>query len=753
MSPPIETHPPDWTRQFTAGRFALLLAALISAAYPDVVLGTYSFFYRDFGLFTYPVAWYARDCLGHGHVPLWNPLNDCGVPFLAQWNTTVCYPLSLLYLLLPLPWSLDYFCLGHLVLAGVAMYHLAFRWSGNRFAASVAGTAFALNGVTLNCLMWTSNLAALAWMPLVILLAERAWQEGGRKIIWAAVAGAMQMLAGAPEIIALTWMLLGTLWLGQVFARKVPPGMALARTAGSVALMLMLSAAQLLPFLQLLQHSHRDVSQSGLWSMPAWGWMNFVVPLFHCEKSLLGVFFQKDQQWTSSYYPGIAVLALAVIAASRLRTARTWWLAAVALAGAVLALGDHGVAYSLLRRVIPVASLARYPIKFVVLTIFALPLLAAVATDFMTRVAPESPRLVKKPLLVTAAELAFWALAVAAVACLQPHPPVPGQPVAINAVERVLLLALVLVILFRLVTTQRAWLGAVVLVLLGLDILTHMPRQNPTVLNEAYGPINLGMPAVPQPGQARAMTSPLVQAYLASAGTTNAAGNVIGLRRALYDDCNLPENVPTLNGFFSLHLRNNDDILNLIYTPTNFPAGLVDFMGAAQISDDQTYFGWKTRPHPLPLATAGQEPVFAGDRETLRALADPAFDPRRFVYLPPEAQNGPAAQATTATVTLTEFSAGRITLTVEAAQPAWVVVAQSDYPCWRALVDGQTTKLWRANHAFQAVEVPGGRHAVELVYSDSAFEWGAMISTVSLAGCVIFGFRPDKRVRTSAAPS
>src|ERR1051325_5140183 len=108
----------SWTNSFSARRLLGVLALLLFAAYPEVFLGTHSFFDRDFGLFTYPVAHYTREQLFRGRLPLWNPLSNCGVPFLAQWNTSVCYPLSLIYILLPLPWSLDFFCLGHLLLAG-----------------------------------------------------------------------------------------------------------------------------------------------------------------------------------------------------------------------------------------------------------------------------------------------------------------------------------------------------------------------------------------------------------------------------------------------------------------------------------------------------------------------------------------------------------------------------------------------------------------------------------------------------------
>jgi len=45
--------------------------------------------------------------------------------------------------------------------------------------------------------------------------AQAAWREGGKKIPLAAFAGALQMLAGGPETIALTWLFIGGLWLQQ----------------------------------------------------------------------------------------------------------------------------------------------------------------------------------------------------------------------------------------------------------------------------------------------------------------------------------------------------------------------------------------------------------------------------------------------------------------------------------------------------------------------------------------------------------
>src|SRR5881394_190293 len=198
---------------FTPGRFALLLAGCIFAAYPEVVLGMQTFFFRDFGYFGYPLAFHHRESFWQGEVPLWNPLSNCGLPFLAQWNTMTLYPGSLFYLVLPLSWSLSAFCLMHQFFAGLGMYFLAACWTRNRLAASIAGMVFAFNGLTLNCLMWPNNIAALGWMPWVVLQVERASSRGGRQTILAVTFAAMQMLAGAPEIILFTWAVLAVMLL------------------------------------------------------------------------------------------------------------------------------------------------------------------------------------------------------------------------------------------------------------------------------------------------------------------------------------------------------------------------------------------------------------------------------------------------------------------------------------------------------------------------------------------------------------
>ncbi len=114
--------------------------------------------------------------------------------------------------------------------------------------------------------------------------------------------------------------------------------------------------------------------------------------------------------------------------------------------------------------------------------------------------------------------------------------------------------------------------------------------------------------------------------------------------------------------------------------------------------------------------TAGQWPKFSDEAETLKVIGANDFEPQHLVYLPISAQTEvTGTNFSDAKISSPKWSAQRVQFSVQAVAPAMVVVAQSFYHNWHAFVDGRPVKLWRANHAFQALEVPGGQHAVTLI--------------------------------------
>ena len=800
----------------TPRRFAVFLLLAFVLAFPGIWLGTETFFRSDYGVMAYPATHYLRESLRAGELPLWNPLSNCGAPFLAQWGTMCLYPGSLFFVALPMPWALGVFCLLHLWFGGLGARALAERWTGNRFAAAVAGTAFALNGASLACITWPNYCVALGWLPWIVLLTEQAWREGGRKLVLAALAGTMQMLTGVPELVVMTWGLLGVMLATDLVKRKTENVSGALLTHYALRFMLLillitaLSAAQLLPFFDLLAHSQRDAAyRDARWPMPPWGWANFLVPLFRYFQTPQGFWVQEGQQFLSSYYLGLTPLALALLAVWKARERRVWLLAGVTLFALVMALGDAGFLYTALKNVLPGSLIARFPVKFVLLAAFTVPMLAAFGVAWLMR---GSSRRQKAPsenaecgmrnaesnqsLLTSAATsdepanatapLLRIAFALAALTALivwlgQQHPLQYDRwpETRANALARLAWLAAalgaiaVVTGLGARAARERLLATGALLVLLAADPLTHQPNQTPRVsgdlLADKWDAHLFKSEAELNSGGSRYFITPEreelllfgrhISAEMRHPGglgkTTAEATNQWVWQLDLYQKrveswshLNLANDVAKVNGSSNLRLREQDALQRRLYPVGGAKApaamGLLDFLAVENQSRSSPDRSSVFRKSARPLVAAGALTEFLDPTATLDALTADEFDPRRFVYLPPEAQGSVPTNAANARVTTRRFAAHEILAEVETDAPTLVTVAQSFYHPWHAFVDGQPVKLWRANYAFQALAVPAGRHTVRLVYVDEKFRLGVGISLAGLAVCAFLWWRGGK---------
>jgi hypothetical protein len=713
----------------TPRRFAVFLAVLVFTSWPGVFLGRQMFVFRDFGFFSAPIAWHLRLSFWRMEWPLWNPLSNCGQPFLAEWNTQALYPPALFYLILPFPWSLGVFCVLHLFLGGLGMFFLARDWTKNSFGAAVAGVIFAFSGLMTNSLLWPSIIAALGWMPWVVWLTRRAWREGGKILLFASFAGALQMLTGGVEVVLLTWALLGAIAVAEFVSGRAAHGKIVLRFSLMVFLVAGLSAAQLLPFFDLLRHSERADNYFAADSpMPPTGWVNFFVPLFR-DVSAQGVYFQKGQYWIPSYYTGVIAVALATLALWRRRQMDVWLPAILSLFCLVLAAGNATPIYDWLSSHIGIVGLIRFPAKFLILPVFVLPLMAA-----FTWAAPSG----KRPsayswLLVWLATVGFIA------GCLVWTAREPNlnevHSVVVNGLARVGFFTAIVICLFvlerKIPSNIRGLVQALALVLIWQDLDFHAPQ--PAMVNPAVFRAPSGN-ALLQFGSGRAMVPPDVLRTLTFAAHEDATQNFLTDRIALFSDCNLLDDIPKCDGFFPLNLRETAVINGNLSQP------MQDFLGVSgALAIRDRVLDWTPRATSMPLLTGGQRPVFATDAEIFAALANTNFNPRTDVYLPADAQSAvTVSNAATVKVLSAEYSSQRISAQVDASAPAMLVAAQCYYHPWHAYVDGKRTPLWRANYAFQALEIPAGTHEVILVYLDWNFRIGLLVSVIAFAIAVLF---------------
>lgn len=152
----------------------------------------------------------------------------------------------------------------------------------------------------------------------------------------------------------------------------------------------------------------------------------------------------------------------------------------------------------------------------------------------------------------------------------------------------------------------------------------------------------------------------------------------------------------------------------------------------------------------VPKATVVQNPS-----DALEVLLRDGFDPRRKVVL-----EGPGAPATQGyekdigEVVLSSRSSNRVRLEVRATSYGFLLLNELSYPGWNAYVDGQRTRVWRANYLFRAIEISPGDHEVEFRFEPDSLKLGLALSLPTLAllsTAAVYRFR-SRQHRKEKAP-
>jgi hypothetical protein len=304
---------------------------------------------------------------------------------------------------------------------------------------------------------------------------------------------------------------------------------------------------------------------------------------------------------------------------------------------------------------------------------------------------------------------------------------------------------------------QRAAIAVAILLLVVADAATHTPRQNPTAPKSIFVDGLWHERYTDTAVKGRVALTPNAEERLLRVSAMNPVHDFLGRRLALWSNLNLLDGIAKVNGSSTLQIREQRTVEQLLYptnaaTHTNWSAGLVDFLGVSYLTGSNVT-EWIVRDTALPLITAGQQPLFESEETILRGIASEQFDPRKQVYLPVSLRaECVAANFTDARITDVQPGTQRVDFTVECEQPSIVLIAQSFYHPWRATVNGSSTPLWRANYAFQALQVPAGKHQVTVSYRDAKLHLGAAISVIALMACVFLWRRGSFVVRASARP-
>ena len=69
------------------------------------------------------------------------------------------------------------------------------------------------------------------------------------------------------------------------------------------------------------------------------------------------------------------------------------------------------------------------------------------------------------------------------------------------------------------------------------------------------------------------------------------------------------------------------------------------------------------------------------------------------------------------------------------------------YRGWKAFVDGEETKIYRADYTFRAIPLNAGTHRLEFVYDPMSFKLGAGVTLLGILGCIGMGWVARRKRR------
>jgi Bacterial membrane protein YfhO len=772
---------PSFKEIFREIPFWILLVVTIAYFYRPLFLGE-TFFFRDIYNHIYPQKRLFAELVLSSQLPLWDPYRHGGQPFLANMNNSVLYPSNLLYLIMPTVTALNIDIVLHIGLAALATYVLARMLGFNPFAAAASGLIYAFSGPSLSL----PNIWPYAALhpPLILLFWHLFCLENNKRWFFLTVLfGAIQIFAGHPEMTAITFAIL-IIWTfafpyqGNFFARIMHLLLAMIAIFATAAI-------QLIPMAELVQHSSRS---QGIrpdtffaWSVNPKRYPELVFPNF------LGSVYSLSpgDQWglaleelatpyILSLYFGIPALMLAVMGALNKnstpefpRRIRIVLLILGAFSFIAMA-GRHIPGFRELIIAIPAITIFRYPVKFILLAVLPISLLAGFQLHCLIQ--NSELRNLRIPLAVASfiatclGLLSIFLFVFPAMSAhfLSGYFPGGGYP-ALNGIRTSTLHTAAVSILFTLFLSlvsmrNQPKFNVLLCCLIGLDLMiagsdvNHFaPREfftdAPSLARYIKTQIEDGkLYRTPDYGSVKIRSSDSVVAdRWRLEMLSNYTASMYGIAVVFHEDYDwleskrmeaLSQKMRQLPWQQRKPVLTSADV-RFILTADELKLPGVHLVQVIKNSTSAPYFLYRNEG-------CGGQPFFVPNsliepdtKQILKMITSPNFDPCTTLVLE-ESTVGVGIHGTAnAFVKLINTSANSTSHSIVTDKPGFLVFSEPSIPGWKWTIDGWTVNAVRANFAFQAVAVPAGKHQVDRIYRPASFVIGSAISLITLVSLAL----------------
>lgn len=235
-------------------------------------------------------------------------------------------------------------------------------------------------------------------------------------------------------------------------------------------------------------------------------------------------------------------------------------------------------------------------------------------------------------------------------------------------------------------------------------------------------------------------------------GMLNGSGSILGYQadatRRYLEYINISQGLPPQPRELVPMITNYSPLLDLMNTryiiaPPNTPPALSWFKKELSTKNSTIWSNYRVVPRVLISARAR---VITSPGEILDFLKQSSYrisEEVIFEELPPELfLNGSDSPGN---AIIKKYSPQEVIIRAELSSPGILLMNDSYSPGWRAYVDGDESKIYRANYLMRAICLKAGSHTIHFLYQPSSFTIGAIISIAIIIAFIllllIIGFR------------
>lgn len=779
-------------------KFIIGLAGCWLIFYSPLIFTNKIYNVADINQYFYPVKNFATESLQQGLFPFWDPYISCGIPFFATLQHGLLYPASLLPSLFPFLIGFKWLFLLHFIWAAIFIYLLLRSLSFTGYGSFIGAITFTFSGYLVSSVSYLTTLSAVIWLSLAVLLFQKALIN--KSYLWTVLLGitlGLQFLSGQPEIVYITGLILVSYAVYQFITTARPGKLFILKRAwvvllSSFALMSLLVAVQLLPFLELIKLSHRSetvsFSQITSWSLHPLELLSFIVPAASWNFAETGNWFK--QYWLKLPYIGIITILLIFLSwqKGKARKIALYFLLLLGL-GLALSLGKYSFLYKLFFTYLPGLNSIRYPVKFTLMIFFSLSALAAAGADHLVTCLNNKNILAK--LIKALAAVLLISLHIAFIAYVFRQNIFQWlttnflSDVLVNAKdifyysyfpacvkEFLFELGFLGLLIFLLILTRQSKIKVrqfkilftgLVFGGLAFVLITALPKISLSELAQKGELTRLWEQCL---SYERISLTPktysLVTRQTRSAEAEKIESDLtLLLKKDLLPNRGIPFHIYSAHGYESINLSyyidylrfmglqkspsstRLIDLLDVKYLVSFWPLSDPNWVLFKTYSNaDSNLYVYENKRSLAKVLLVHQAITGLSPAGTLSRMADPYFNPEEEIFIANTVAD-PAKYAITTKrnqgekTSLIEYTPNRIAVRANLNSAGWLLLNDSYYPGWRVYIDNQPGTIFKANYLFRGVPLKAGNHLVIFTYCSNSFKWGLILSIATIMGLFV----------------